>query len=285
MLSSDDDKVPQNETDSTHKKVAETSASGDSGDSAHFESASSGSVDDVNYKEVTQAVYDAHISKMKEITERINQYESLLRLSAQLPDKGQKLKQFVVNLSAEFGEMQTTLKILRVKEPSQLALDFQNLSINESHDTSQTPAELSYGDNDAIGNLFQEIKNSEKTMPSVKDFADQPRLIKGQLMPHQRHALAWMIWREDQYPKGGILGDDMGLGKTLTTIALIARHIEMKNSSKNKDEDADKSGWCSRIGDIGWIEVLFCFWFPFQPLQVEHWLCVLLVSLDNGRTR
>lgn len=45
--------------------------------------------------------------------------------------------------------------------------------------------------------------------------AEQPRSVKVPLMKHQRHALAWMNWRERQKPRGGILADDMGLGKYL----------------------------------------------------------------------
>ncbi|XP_037031169.1 transcription termination factor 2-like isoform X1 [Bradysia coprophila] len=229
VLSSDDEATSQNEVDATRNKTVETSAA--------LDSSSSSSVDESTYVEVTQGVYNVHVAKIKDITNRINQYEKLLKLSSQLPDKGQKLKQFVVNLSSDLAEQQTILKKLRVKETRQITIDFQNLSINESQNKSSTLAELSYDDNDTIANLFQEIKNSEKSMPKAKDFADQPRLIKGQLMPHQRHALAWMIWREDQYPKGGILGDDMGLGKTLTTISLIARHFETKRLAENDKED------------------------------------------------
>ena len=37
--------------------------------------------------------------------------------------------------------------------------------------------------------------------------------LRVDLLPHQRQALTWLIWREAQYPPGGILADDMGLGE------------------------------------------------------------------------
>lgn len=185
--------------------------------------------------EVNQAEYDGHVKKIAATSERIGQYENLLKLSAQLPDKGEKLKQLVAKLKSDLAEMQSTLKVLKVRERRELSLDFRRLTINDSKNETESGHELSYEQDDSIASLLQQIKLSQKTMPGLRDFADQPRLINGELMSHQRHALAWMIWRENQFPKGGILGDDMGLGKTLTMISLIARHIELSEGRKERD--------------------------------------------------
>ena len=44
-------------------------------------------------------------------------------------------------------------------------------------------------------------------MPGREVEAEDPPLLTVKLMPHQRHALAWIAWREQQHPPGGILGE------------------------------------------------------------------------------
>lgn len=91
-----------------------------------------------------------------------------------------------------------------------------------------------------------------------------PRGLMVPLMPHQRHALKWMQWREEQKPRGGILGidffhinliifvrhlkknecftaDDMGLGKTIQMISLIlaAKNDKRDKARANGDPDTD----------------------------------------------
>lgn len=45
------------------------------------------------------------------------------------------------------------------------------------------------------------------TMPGEEVEDSDPARLTVPLMTHQRRALAWMRWREDQHPTGGILGE------------------------------------------------------------------------------
>lgn len=59
------------------------------------------------------------------------------------------------------------------------------------------------------------------TRPATNIMRWDPQQLKTKLLPHQAHALAWMLWRETQIPCGGLLADDMGLGKSISMIALV----------------------------------------------------------------
>lgn len=50
------------------------------------------------------------------------------------------------------------------------------------------------------------IYRSLDTCPAPTEEADDPKNLKVTLMTHQRQAMAWLTWRENQVPSGGILG-------------------------------------------------------------------------------
>ncbi|XP_070539750.1 transcription termination factor 2-like [Ptychodera flava] len=91
---------------------------------------------------------------------------------------------------------------------------------------------------DAIDKLHKSLETCPKEDSELED----PSGLRVSLMVHQRQALAWLSWREQQHPCGGILADDMGLGKTLTMISLVMKHKEMM---KEQDDTCSKASECS----------------------------------------
>ena len=60
---------------------------------------------------------------------------------------------------------------------------------------------------EAVEDLHEALKNA----PDTDDVEEEdPAGLVVSLMSHQRRALAWLMWRESQLPRGGILGKVFG---------------------------------------------------------------------------
>jgi len=63
--------------------------------------------------------------------------------------------------------------------------------------------QFKYLTNDTIEQLHAAMQSCPTQETEVTD----PKELRTSLMPHQRRALAWALWRETQMPSGGILGE------------------------------------------------------------------------------
>ena len=55
-------------------------------------------------------------------------------------------------------------------------------------------------------NAVEQLHSAMQSCPAPDREARDPDTLRTPLMPHQRRALAWALWRETQVPSGGILG-------------------------------------------------------------------------------
>ncbi|XP_062982973.1 transcription termination factor 2 [Elgaria multicarinata webbii] len=95
----------------------------------------------------------------------------------------------------------------------------------------------------ATSDAINQLHKTLESCPTEKTVVEDPPELKVSLLLHQKQALAWLIWRENQEPHGGILADDMGLGKTLTMIALV---LTQKTLQKEKGKEKKLELWMSR---------------------------------------
>ncbi|ALC45775.1 CG10445 [Drosophila busckii] len=158
---------------------------------------------------VEQLLYDARSSSSPESTKVATEFQTrLFAMRSLLPAKAKELEQL-----REVGKEHISIKL-----PSW------------THHYSSSISERKTQHDDIIEGL-KTICEPLNARPADEDFADQPSSVLVALLKHQKIALKWLQWRENEKVKGGILGDDMGLGKTLTMISLIL-------ASKVEDERA-----------------------------------------------
>ncbi|XP_023302950.2 transcription termination factor 2 [Lucilia cuprina] len=222
-------------------------------------------------KYVSQEYYDKEIKKFEELKGELLNAEKLLeKISKSLPDGGRQLSlrierlrqdctikaKYIASMHVEDapGSSPLTMPLDDKDSPSQKmqqlqqqrkaffnnqAPDWDELSaaVNEiqpKHTGRQGMATFNNQKALTVDRL-KDLHGSLESCPAENVLADDPKGLKVTLMDHQKHALAWMNWREKQKPRGGILADDMGLGKTLTMISLVL-------SCKNRDEEEDEEG-------------------------------------------
>ncbi|XP_043513996.1 transcription termination factor 2-like isoform X2 [Frieseomelitta varia] len=207
------------------------------------------------------------VCKLEQLENQLSKTKILFTVGniSSLPDKGEKLRNNIAMQEKEIEEIKMELEktplseaqpdsikpeVSDIDEPTTYS-DYYNLDNipfrqNSSSKELGKKAQATLEKELALtADRLQDLHGSLVARPTEEERAEDPQGLKVKLMPHQQHALAWLIWREQQKPPGGILADDMGLGKTLTMISLIIASIAKK---KLGVEDSDSEEWLDSSG-------------------------------------
>ncbi|XP_022229879.2 transcription termination factor 2 [Drosophila obscura] len=228
-----------------------------------------------NRKDVTQEYYEEEMRKLMEMRTQKNDAEKLYeKVAKKLPDKGSQIKKRIDALGREIELKSKIMSGLKVAVPVAIKKVATAMKAPETaHDDTPDWDVLSAAVNSIqpkfTGAQGMATFNNQKalTLESLKDLhgslkgcpsedvlADDPVGLKVTLMGHQKHALAWMSWREKQSPRGGILADDMGLGKTLTMISsvLACKNRQESGAGGHADSDSEEESDTKRKSTGGW---------------------------------
>ncbi|XP_061400402.1 transcription termination factor 2 [Musca vetustissima] len=244
-------------------------------------------------RHVSQEYYDKEIRKFEEMKAELLNAEKLLeKISKSLPDGGKQLSLRIERLRNDVAIKSKYIASLYIEDapgasgplyppedkdsPSQKLQDIQkqrkaffnnnappdwddlSAAVNQIQPTHTGKQGMATFNNQKVLTIerLKDLHGSLESCPAENVLADDPKGLKVTLMDHQKHALAWMFWREKQKPRGGILADDMGLGKTLTMISLVLasknREEEEeddendKEDSESDDDEEPKTGWSSK---------------------------------------
>ncbi|XP_019880780.1 transcription termination factor 2 isoform X2 [Aethina tumida] len=176
-----------------------------------------------------------------------------------LPDKGKLLQERYASLERQYNNEAQKLNIMNISKedpPAPLAAlqtmtwtDIQAGAAQVQPATFGKKAMATYNNQKALTmDRLKQLHGAIESCPKEDTMAEDPKGLTVELMPHQKRALAWMLFREKERPSGGILADDMGLGKTLTMISLmlksneIEKHKEISSSEneENREEEDEE---------------------------------------------
>ncbi|XP_076670956.1 transcription termination factor lodestar [Andrena cerasifolii] len=197
------------------------------------------------------------VCKMEQLQNELDKTKLLLTAGNidLLPDKGDKLHKSIALQEKELKDIMAELERTPLTEPVKTEFNTGNFDPYSNIDNDASMKSHTSPNVKALGKKAQTKLEKEQALtvdrlqdlhgslvgrPSEEEKAEDPQGLKVKLMPHQQHALAWLMWREEQKPAGGVLADDMGLGKTLTMISLIIATIAKKKSKGMMDDESDE---------------------------------------------
>ncbi|KAM8704220.1 hypothetical protein ACLKA7_008767 [Drosophila subpalustris] len=172
-------------------------------------------------------------SKDKDSKELLQAEKEVIKLNERL----NLMSQYMDNLrieDEEYSDKRESQKQLETDEKPSWAHLYAGVN-RHRHKAEGSVAEFYQHKSNIISGL-KTLYQPDGPPPSAAEFGEQPKALMVSLLKHQAAGLKWMMWRETQKIRGGILADDMGLGKTLSMIALILA----SNEKKQKDNPVVK---------------------------------------------
>uniref|UniRef100_A0A8C5E904 Transcription termination factor 2 n=1 Tax=Gouania willdenowi TaxID=441366 RepID=A0A8C5E904_GOUWI len=178
------------------------------------------------------------------LTSQLQQKKATLSVVnvAVLPDKGERLKTQVKELEEALKSLSFSCWHTCLDPYFMFLANPQSQAFYGGRMTEDRMLAVKNATCEAIDHLHKSLESCPNTDTEVPD----PKAIKVPLLPHQRRALAWLLWRETQKPCGGILADDMGLGKTLTMVALILGQKSKAEEEDGKKKETKLKTWISK---------------------------------------
>ncbi|KAJ8951586.1 hypothetical protein NQ318_020463 [Aromia moschata] len=225
-------------------------------------------VGDSNVLEVSPSELQAQKERVRQIETDLLRANNLMRTinMANLPDKGQLLKDKHAATERMLRvEAQKLSKMIVTKDNPHHIQDVAKNKVAASWDEIEAKADAvlpktfgkramsTYNAQKAVTmDRLQQLHGSLESCPNEDSLAEDPKGLKVALMPHQKRALAWLMWREKAkafwwYIRDAKVSisftDDMGLGKTLTMISLMLKTMETKieDDEDSENENAQKS--------------------------------------------
>lgn len=190
---------------------------------------------EVKMETVSRSEFEAEKQSKEQLEREISKCLKLLGMSDQLPDKGAKLQSRLNSLLEQIDVKTKLITSLEIDETKgikkEIAKSFQSsfensiVSINDSIPAvdaiikSVEAAQPKFTGKIGLQNFqhqqaltvekLEDIQQNIEERPLETELDTPPKHLKVELMPHQLHAIKFMLWREKKQPRGGILAGNL----------------------------------------------------------------------------